>query len=262
MSALSTDQLDYFEAFGFIVLRRLLSADELQGIVAEADRSWQAQLGRAPLPGEVINMSEFVERSPALTKQLVLDDRLYQPLVQLLGPDMIWGGSEGNRGVQSKTLAHDWHADRPGPSQLGYRRVKVMLYLDPMTRQNGALRVLPGSHRPEFHLSLMPLQEAHLKDERRFFGLPGDEIPAWSVETEPGDVLLFHHCLFHAVYGRDAGERRYVALKLAARPQNAQQIEALGSHSQKVYTPAREFAESAEPRIRGMVAPISKLRTG
>ena len=107
-----------------------------------------------------MSLPRIVERHPRLTGLLVLDDRLYRPLRQLLGGDMIWSGSEGNRGFEEGRTSHHWHADRPGRRELGYLRIKVMIYLDPMRKEQGAFRVIPGSHLPGFHELLQPMQEA------------------------------------------------------------------------------------------------------
>ena len=59
-------------------------------------------------------------------------------MVQLLGQDMIWSGSEGVQGTMTRRPFHHWHADRPGPQELGYLRIKIMMYLDPMRKDAGS----------------------------------------------------------------------------------------------------------------------------
>ena len=173
---LTDEQLSYFDTFGFALLKQLFTPEETAEITRSAEEVWRAELGREPREGEDFSLTGFVERHPGLTQLLVLDDRIYESMRQLLGDDMIWSGSEGNRGFQSGHTAHHWHADRPGPRELGYRRVKVMLYLDPMRREQGAFRVIPGSHKSPLHEALDPFQQAHSEPDPAFFGLAGEDV--------------------------------------------------------------------------------------
>src|SRR5205823_12862887 len=71
---------------------------------------------------------------------LLDDDRIHGILVDLLGEEFNYMGSDGNYYVGET----GWHSD-------GWlstvRHVKIAFYLDPLTRETGALRVIPGSHR-------------------------------------------------------------------------------------------------------------------
>ena len=136
-----------------------------------------------------------MERSPVLLS-LIDDARLYDKLQQLLGERFVFCGSEGNHGVAGSPTAHHWHADRPGAAELGYLRIKVMLYLVPMTQDNGALRVIPGSHRAPLHQALLPFNQRHVEKDPIFFGEHGSNIPAHVIDTDPGDAVLFSQTLF------------------------------------------------------------------
>ncbi len=213
---LTEDQIQQFQVFGFAVLRQAFDAGEIEEFGRRADEIWGAELGHAPDSEEPISMAPFLELHPA-TMRLIEDDRIYKPMVQLLGEDLMWMGSEGVQGTMTRRPYHHWHADRPGTKELGYLRIKIMMYLDPMRKDAGSFRVIPGSHRSPFHEALMPFQQRHGLDDPAFFGVPGSEVPCHAVETDPGDVVLFNQSLYHAVYGK-AGRRRYIALKYAARP--------------------------------------------
>lgn len=95
-------------------------------------------------------------------------------------------------GYSSATLWHQdiryWSFDRP-------ELISVWLALGEETAKNGALKVIPGSHR--LHLDRGRLDSSlFLRTE-----LPENQAllaAAISVELEPGDVLFFHCRLFHA----------------------------------------------------------------
>jgi Phytanoyl-CoA dioxygenase (PhyH) len=94
-----------------------------------------------------------------------------------------------------------WHADMTS----AVAGVKFMAYLEPCSREGGQLQVLPGSHLPGVgpqlwsYLGQDARRQGHLKD-------PDDwPVPAYGIDTEPGDVIAFHSNLMHSSVG---GTRR------------------------------------------------------
>lgn len=254
---LTAEQVNYFETFGFLVFRKLFSPAEVEMICREANDAWKSELGHPPTDTEAVSLDNFIEKRPPLT-QLVIDDRIYVPIQQLLGKDFIWSGSEGNRGFHPGDNAHHWHADRPGRGELNYTRIKIMIYLDPMRKDEGAFRVIPGSHRLPLHEDLEPFQLAHSEKQPKFFGLDGKDVPCYAAETDPGDVVFFTQSLFHAVYGKQ-GERRYIALKFAARPRSKEHIASLNKWSNYAFEPHETLCNSPNPRLSQMVAGLAEL---
>ena len=101
-------------------------------------------------------------------------------------------------GFSSETMWHQdiryWSFDAP-------ELISVWLALGPERRENGALRVIPGSHlehldrgRLDRHLFLRP----ELEENQALIG------SAVQVELEAGDVLFFHCRLFHAASANSA----------------------------------------------------------
>ncbi|MEE2658860.1 MAG: phytanoyl-CoA dioxygenase family protein [Candidatus Latescibacterota bacterium] len=249
---LTTAQLQHFCTFGFVLLRHAFSADETVTITGAADALWQQDLEEngADAHGSQ-GVVPFVERSDGLA-WLAEDDRIYLMMEQLLGPGFVWGGSEGNKGSFNETNDHQWHCDRAGQIDLAYQRVKIMIYLQAMEAETGALRVLPGSHHPEFHRSLLPLQGQGPDTCEEAYGVAGPELCGHPLKVVPGDLVVFDHYLFHGVYGK-TGDRRYVVLKFAAEPCNEVQAEALREHRQDASQLHDRFRHSERPRISRMV---------
>jgi len=253
---LTEEQLAHFETFGFILFRQLFSAAEMAAFTEQANELWQEDLATRSEETAHQHIAPFIERRPLLAG-LPEDDRIYNPVQQLLGPGFTWGGSEGNKGSFNETNDHQWHSDRAGQIDLQYRRIKIMIYLQAMQRDNGALRLIPGSHKPEFHRQLFVLQSQHQGSSLAAFGVPGPDLPCFPVEVEPGDVVLFDHYLYHAVYGKQNG-RSYIAVKFAARPESEVHYEALRAHHQDASHLHENFRHSNRPRIRGMVDGLLK----
>jgi hypothetical protein len=250
---LTPAQIQHFQSFGYLLLRQAFSAQEMARITAAADALFLEDLsanGAEPLGSQ--HVVPFVERHDDLAL-LAEDDRIFAAMEQLLGKGLVWGGSEGNKGSFNESRDHQWHSDRAGQIDLAYPRIKIMIYLQAMAQDTGALRVLPGSHHPDFHKRLLPLQGQGPDTCLEAFGVAGDELCGVPLEVVPGDVVVFDHYLYHAVYGK-SDARRYLTMKFAAEPVTQVQAEALRVHNQDASQLHDRFRHSDRLRIQGLVA--------
>ncbi len=213
----------FFDAFGFIVCRNLLHRNEVAAIRREAESIFDDDWGGIFDGGERQQIQGFVERS-ALLVDLIRDERILSRVEHLVGTDVIWVGSDGNRYVGST----GWH---PDGSNFNVRRVKALFYLDQQNAHTGALRVFPGSHKSGLHDKLrVLLQRADetitpygvLASRRSTtkasgLGIPADELPSYAVETKPGDVVFFDQNIWHSSFGGNPG-RMMFTMNFASRP--------------------------------------------
>jgi len=250
---LTDQERAFFEAFGFLHRKQAFSSAEITAMTREADRLWAEDATAHPEKRHQA-ISSFIENSPLLFG-LAVDDRIYGVITDLLGPDFIYGNSEGNTGSFNEEHLHHWHCDRAGEYELNYKRVKVMIYLTPTTKEGGALRVVPGSHRTPLHHALLPLNAQCTTTSETVFGMPGQDLPGYALESQPGDVVFFDHYLFHAVYGKSS-DRRYLAIKYAERPVKETHFASLQRHHQDASCLSAAVRESPDPRMRAMVAPL------
>ena len=250
---LTADEAAQFDALGFVVRRAAFGAAEVGSVVRALESVCADFLGRPPGGKDVVWESHFVERSAALT-DLIADDRIYLAVCDLLGDDVLWSGSEGMWGFDDSLADHDWHADGGWlREQMAPYRLKVMLYLEPLRRDTGALRIIPGSHRSLLHESLLPFNRASLPGgSLRYFGRRGRDVPAHAIETDPGDVVFFNNWLFHAVYGK-VYPRRSVILKFVSMPRNDRH-RALLRRESSIRADNRSLARRADPRLRQLAA--------
>ncbi len=247
---LTPQQISYFETFGFLCLRQYFPPSEMAELARDTEELLAAHAGKQSGPSHQA-VSNFVEMGTVLAR-LPEDDRIYQPMQQLLGDGFIWGNSEGVSGSFNETNDHQWHSDRAGQIDLQYTRLKIMIYLQSMRKDTGALRVIPGSHHAPFHRELLRLQPQQQGTAAAAFGVEGSELCCYPLEVDPGDVVVFNHYLYHAVYGKQ-NVRRYIALKFAAKPETAAHYEALRPHGQDAGTLHDTYRNSHRPRIKGMV---------
>ncbi len=102
-------------------------------------------------------------------------------------------------GYSSVTL---WHQDNRYWSFDYENLISVWLALGHENRQNGCLRVIPGSHRLSLDSGRFDAAMFLRPDFAENKSLIGE---AQVVELEPGDVLFFHSRLFHAA-GRNLSD--------------------------------------------------------
>ncbi len=256
---LTPQQHAHFQTFGFLLLRQLFSPAEITTIRQTAETLWQAERQRRGLgDADYLTIPGFIERSPTLLR-LAEDDRIYGAIEALLGPGFLWSGSEGNTGAAQQNKFHAWHSDRCGEAEPDYARAKVMIYLTPVTKETGCLRVIPGSHQLPLYRALEPLNEQKDDTSERVFGLAGQDIPCFPLETVPGDVVIFNHYLYHGVYKGD-GTRRYIAMKFVAQPTKPAHFASLLHFSPYVFAPDAALTQSDRPRLQGMVAGLAELQ--
>ena len=147
---LTPEQQAHYDTFGFLLLPSVFPAHEMADIIESAEAIWSAD--ETQLTNEEVRVTYFFERSPHLTR-LVTDDRIYPVITQLVGKDPIWVGSEGNISNRQRV---NWHSDRKYYREgeghwIDYPQIKLMIYLQGLTRDTGCLRVIPGSHRMPYH---------------------------------------------------------------------------------------------------------------
>lgn len=247
---ITAEQVAYFHTFGFLALRQAFRSDEMASICREFDDLIVQDRQGQPFPGERRQaLYGIAEKSPLLTG-LVEDDRIYETVERLLGPGFIWLCSEGNLYVGDT----GWH---PDGTRLSYPPMKVSLYLDPITKDTGCLRVIPGSHRLPFHEDLKPVAKV---------GVPGPDVPCFPLESQPGDVFFLNMNLWHASFGGRPG-RRHLAVNFVPEPTDDEHVALLKQNHQIVLSliqrmqysqPGRVFEDAFlshdSPRIRRLAA--------
>jgi hypothetical protein len=214
-------QQRFFDTFGFIRFPGLF-ADQIGAVTDEFEAVWARLGGHRPIYMPFIDQSE-------LLSSLVDDPRLHDIAVSVLGDDFNYMGCNAHCSVGET----GWHHD----GREGLRFLRFFFYLDSLTAESGALRVIPGSHRlgDAFANSLVRLisREEDLSAEQHrvrsredpmadieleaIFGVGAAGIPAFPIENTPGDVILFDHRIMHAALGSGEATRRFFTINLSER---------------------------------------------
>jgi hypothetical protein len=199
--ALTPRQIQFFHTFGYLGFPGLL-ADRVDEIIEAFEAVWTDRGGGhngQPHTGEARScIVPFIDQHETLCS-LLDDPRISAIAKPLLGDDFNYMGSDGNYYAGDT----QWHSDG-WKSDGDPTHLKIAFYLDPLTRDSGALRVIPASHREgEGYADALQAQVRHCADE---WGITGAEVPAVALETQPGDILCFNHNTKHAAFG--GGKRR------------------------------------------------------
>lgn len=183
---LTEKQIAHYRTFGFVIHRELFSHKEMESIIKDFDEIMSIDRNGTPFKGtDSQTVLWFIEQRSSLI-DILEDDRIYIPVEQLLGEEFLWVLSDANLFVGDTK----WHGGGGTPPVLDH--VKVLFYLDSLTRNTGSLRVITGSHRSEYQLFLSKYQgkKAWGSGVEESLGVAGSEIPSYALETHPGDVVF------------------------------------------------------------------------
>jgi len=222
---LTDEQLLEFDTFGFLVFRRFFSPAEMAEFDVEFESAHAAFNARRPFDG---NTPHFALLDPEIAPKisaLHVDSRVCDLAEQLIGEDMVGFAADGFRYVGSTI----WHPDTANFNHYG---VKFVFYTQPLDAGNGALRLLPGSHRQPMHDAVTKyIEQCEPSIE---------EVPCHVFESEPGDVLAYDLRLWHASCG-GAPDRRNVGLHYFHNPKTPEEIEAFQAQDVMIRTHFREL---------------------
>lgn len=225
---LSDRQKLFYDLFGYLVIPGLM-ADVIEEITDEFEATF------AKYSDETRVRTNFIDDNARL-RGLLDDPRIDAIPARLLGEDYSFQNSTGSLFAGDT----DWHPNRaPKP----YRYNVVAMYLDPVGPDTGALRVIPGSHKPgQYREEVMPIVAGHNSREGLDYldaedlesiaiylaqeledgfgsggqpgrylealGLSGPDIPAAILTSEPGDVVIMDESILHSAWGGSGRKRQ------------------------------------------------------
>ena len=184
---LSDEQKNFFATFGYLTLPGLLE-DRAGDIIHDFEEVWDSYGGgQDGKPHDGVNRScivPFSDSHPNLVS-LIDDPRIDGLATGLLGDEWNVMGSDGNYYAGDT----QWHSDG-GHARGDPMHIKIAFYLDTLTRDTGALRLIPGSHLlgDSYADALNPVTAAsRLPDfDTKEAGISGRDVPAVAIETVEG----------------------------------------------------------------------------
>ena len=251
---LTPGQIAHFETFGFVILRQVFNAEEVAIMRRESDEIFAEDRNGGPVTNTTQYVQPFFERKPYLST-LVDDDRIYEIGVDLLGPDFILDQTEGRLRAGDTS----WHG--AGRAEHELRTVKINFYTGELTKDTGALRFVPGSHKASDPDLYEVLRENNDDPDYWPFGMKPSEIPCYAAESRPGDLVIFTENVLHSSFGGRPG-RNQNAINFMENPKTDEQtayIKSLYKSWKYGLRPAESYVNSDRPRIRRMVSRLAEL---
>ncbi|SMF48539.1 phytanoyl-CoA hydroxylase [Alteromonadaceae bacterium Bs31] len=212
---LSKTQLDSFKKNGYLIVRHWLAADALGAMQEVAvnhlhnpTQPWEleAQLAYPGAPcsleeqgGGTIRRLLGAYKRECLWREFATSDKLKTSLQQLFDHPQILLSQAHHNCLMTKAPRYSsdtgWHQDKRYWRFEKNELITAWLALGRETPENGALRVIPGSHR-------LPLMSESF-DERAFFLASKAENKqlidqSHCLELNAGDLLFFHCDLLHS----------------------------------------------------------------
>ncbi|MFC0184344.1 phytanoyl-CoA dioxygenase family protein [Pseudarcicella hirudinis] len=211
---LTDEQLWFFNKYGFLHFKHFISKDTVKQFLSEAHRiekDWleagltkmngiPLKFGKNPDGASMIQRLCFLSQNSQILHEYLKDPRL-KALTQLLGYDARIGENEKDGLVfnhyvnaeNSKFTQMGWHTDSPRDLFLGQKILKMLnvgTHLDDCPKENGGLRVLPGTHnQSRFKLLFGKKQFIDHRPDPNEVGL----------DIEAGDLTVHDGDLWHRV---------------------------------------------------------------
>lgn len=202
---LTQDQIDQFTKDGFLAYGPLLDEAALRLLRVEYDRvieeARQQSTGR-PLLGtdangkvvaaekqQVYQVMQVCERSLAFRK-LLYHETILNVVSELMGPNIILFHDQALFKPAHTGGPVPWHQDNAYWHCRPANLVSCWITLDDVTRENGAMQFVPGSHlRPVWHNDA-----ATQKDRNALLEIANPDDRQVVVVDLPAGGCLFHHC--------------------------------------------------------------------
>jgi phytanoyl-CoA hydroxylase len=214
-SILSPEQINFYSSNGYLHFKNFVSKEETKIFIEEVDRVTQKliaekitrvngiplKFGTGANGNKIIQRLAFASQHSNVLREFLRDSR-FTALFTLLG------NYEGRIGEQEKdglvvnhyeNTEHSnfkqlgWHTDSPRDLFLGSRimpMLNVGLHLDDHPKENGGLRVLPGTHKQ--NLFSLFFRKKYFIDNNPD---PNEE----GFDIEAGDLTIHHGNLWHRV---------------------------------------------------------------
>lgn len=140
--------------------------------------------------------------------QLAMHPPIIDLVEQLIGPDIILWGCHVFCKPASQGYETPWHQDGHYWPIRPLANCTVWVALEPSTKENGCLRVIPGSHKAEQLYEHLHEDRNDLTLNQRMADGTFDESQAADLELQPGEMSMHDIYMIHGAKANTSQQRR------------------------------------------------------
>ena len=221
----SPEQLEFFRTFGFLKFPGLFK-NEIESLREAFDEAFATREPNKVIREDPLQETDtvfkdrkrvilfhIVEQSEKL-RWLHSDPRILNIVTSIMGDKYEARPTDGH----VFDCDTSWHPDQDFGGD-GRFRLKLSFYLDAQRHNSGAIRVIPGSQfKTEFAETLLRNLYGSPHKVKAVLGVDASEIPCWTVESDPGDLVCWNFRTFHATF-HGFQQRRLFSMTFAELPQ-------------------------------------------
>lgn len=221
MKALTEAAVRHYQESGYHAPVRVLSTQEAAALRAQLEAF---EGGAGPLAGKLRHKSHLLF---TWLNDLIRNPRILDAVEDLIGPDILcWGSSFFIKERRNPSFV-SWHQDSTywglDPADV----VTAWVALSDSHAANGAMRVIPGSHRLEQVPHRDTFRPDNLLSRRQEIMVEVNEAEARMLELQAGEMSLHHVRLIHGSDPNPSDQRR-IGFAIRYIPTHVRQV--AGSH--------------------------------
>src|SRR3954467_5124993 len=202
LKALTQQQVEQYWRDGFVPKIRVMSREDAERARAALEDYEQRTGG--PLRGNLRHKAHLL--FPFLA-EMVPNNRILDAIEDLYGPNLFcWTSNFFIKEARNPAFV-SWHQDATYWGLSSPDVVTAWIALTPSTRENGAMGVIPGSHKVQ-HAHRDTFDRNNLLTRGQEVAVEVDESKAVYFELAPGEASLHHVLLVHGSPPNPSGDRR------------------------------------------------------
>ena len=202
--ALTQEQIDFFAANGYLKFGKIFDDDEIEVLRVEYDRMFAEARQSGRFRNLAIDNTEDLEEKNTAQEQmlqimqmcersldfrrLIFNERILDIAEDLIGPNIQLFHDQALYKPANTGGAIFWHQDNSYWKCTPARLVSCWLTLDDVTRENGAMQFIPGSHLSPVWHDQAEQSNALLDSSDQI-----DKSEAVVIDLPAGGIT-FHHC--------------------------------------------------------------------
>jgi hypothetical protein len=245
---LTEDQIARYRDDGYLAPIRIMDEGAAAALRPQLE-AVEARMG-GPLRGDLRHKSHLL--FPFLA-DLVRDSCLLDAIEDVLGPDLLcWTSNFFIKEAENPAFV-SWHQDSTYWGLSAPEVATAWVALTPSNAENGAMAVIPGSHRLDQIPHRDTFDRHNLLTRGQEVAVEVDETQAVPLILKPGEMSLHHVRLVHGSPPNPSADRR-IGFAIRYIPTHIRQLE--GEDSATLVRGADRFHHFApEPRPESEMAP-------